>query len=138
MILVVEDAPQVAGIIVSKLEREGFKLLWKRDGDSAQDSLNTFHPELILLSTTLEKRDAWEVLEKFCHQHPPIPVVMILEQEEASEQNRAKAMGCHSCIIKPFKPTSLAKTVKAILENGRGLGLGVGDWPRDEPLTPNP
>lgn len=130
-ILLVDDAPQVAGIIVSKLGREGFEVIWKRDGESALEFLKDRRPDLVMLATYLEKRNAWEVLRTLRARQPELPVLMILEQEEAGETARAKALGCADCIVKPFKPTALARTVREALER---VKAGEAGGPPASPL----
>jgi len=115
-ILLIDDAPQVAGIIISKLGREGFEVIWKRDRDSAFQALQERTPQLIFLSTYLEKRNAWEIADELRRTHPNIPMVMLLEQEESEHETRARALGCADCIIKPFKPTALARTIRDVLD----------------------
>ncbi|MBI4051642.1 MAG: response regulator [Elusimicrobia bacterium] len=115
-ILLIDDAPQVAGIISAKLKRESLDVVWKRDADSALQYLSQTHINLIILSTALEQKNAWRLLKELRHLYSDIPILMLLEQEETQEQSRAKALGCADCIIKPFKPTSLARTVKSILQ----------------------
>ena len=114
-ILLIEDSPQIAVIIVSKLRREGFEVVWKRDGDAAFQFLESQRPGLILLSTFLDRKNAWDILQEIRVSRPDIPTILLLEHEEAEEADRAKAMGCVHCVIKPFKPSVLARVVKGIL-----------------------
>lgn len=114
-ILLAEDAPQIAGIIVSKLSREGYAVTWRRQAHATLQALEDSSPQLILLGTTLQDQAAWDLLPKIHAQHPAIPIVMLLEQEEASDIPRAKRLGATEIILKPFKPTALAKTIKDIL-----------------------
>lgn len=114
-ILLIEDAPQIAKILIAKLTMEGYEVIWKRDGDSALEHILETSVQLVLLSTDLGKKNAWDVLRKLTSNHPNIPVLMLLEQEEAEEEIRAKQEGSKGCIIKPFKPTVVAKTIKTIL-----------------------
>ena len=114
-ILLIEDSPQIAVIIVSKLRREGFEVVWKRDGDSAFQFLESQRPGLILLSTFLDRKNAWDILQELRASRPDVPTILLLEHEEAPEADRAMAMGCVHCVIKPFKPSVLARIVKGIL-----------------------
>ena len=114
-ILLIEDSPQIAVIIVSKLRREGFEVVWKRDGDAASRFLEIHSPSLILLSTFLDQKNAWDILRELRVSHPDVPTILLLEHEEAPEADRARAMGCVHCVIKPFKPSVLARVVKGIL-----------------------
>ena len=117
-ILLIEDAPQVAGILVSKLGREGYRLTWKRNRAEALAALDAADFDLVLLSTyLLPERNAWRILDEV-KAHPRrggVPVVMLLEAEEAAERERAMSSGAAGVIMKPFKPTQVAKAVKSLL-----------------------
>ena len=64
-ILIVEDAPQVAGILVSKLTREGHAVHWVRTKSAAHETLLDKSYDLILISTyLLPERNAWTLLEE--------------------------------------------------------------------------
>ena len=106
-ILLVEDAPQVAGILISKLEREGHSVKWVRNRIEALNTLTESAFDLIKLSTyLLPLRDAWILLGELKDQ--PTPVVFLLETEEIHLKERALSSGAGSVIQKPFKPTAPA------------------------------
>lgn len=108
-ILIVEDAPQVASILQSKLTREGHAVTWKRNREQAlKASVDSY--DLILLSTDVPERNAWQILSDL-KDSCPTRVVMLLETDEAPLEPQAKESGALGVIIKPFKPTIVAKQV---------------------------
>ncbi len=113
-ILLIEDAPQVAGILVAKLAREGHEVAWKRNRAEALAALEQPF-DLILLSTDLDARNAWEVLSEL-KAGTRTPIVMLLETEEASLDPEALRQGACGVILKPFKPTVVARKVREWLE----------------------
>ncbi len=117
-ILLIEDAPQVAGILISKLGREGYKLEWRRTRAEARAALDAGSYSLILLSTyLLPGRDAWQILEDV-KAHPRqggVPTIMLLDAEEADQRERALAAGASGVIMKPFKPTAVARVVRSVV-----------------------
>ena len=117
-ILLIEDAPQVAGILIAKLQREGHSLQWVRNDDAAMEALKGGRFDLILLSTyLLPKRNAWELLQALKTRHAPeTAVVMLLESEEMALRDRALAEGAVDVIQKPFKPTVVAKLIRELPE----------------------
>lgn len=115
-ILLVEDAPQVAGILASKLRREGHQVSWARSRGEALEVLGRASFDLVLLSTyLLPEKNAWELLGELRRREPPERVVMILEAEEASEASRARELGACGIVQKPFKPTAVARSVRELL-----------------------
>lgn len=118
-LLIVEDAPQVANILVSKLTREGYEAVWKRSRSEALAELSASW-DLILLSTDLPQRDFWEALRDI-KSRTETPVILLLESEEASLEPQALTRGACGVILKPFKPTVVAKRVRELLQASGGL-----------------
>ena len=115
-ILLVEDAPQVAGILISKLRREGHQVRWLRTGRGALDALEGAGFDLAVLSTyLLPEKNAWEVLAEIRTKHPGLPVAMMLETEEAPLAWKAAGAGACGVIQKPFKPSGVALQVRGWL-----------------------
>ena len=112
----------MANILVSKLTREGHEVLWKRDREQALAALSGSF-DLILLSTDLNpERNAWELLGEL-KARTAAPVVMLLEADEAPLEAQAAAKGACGAIIKPFKPTVVAKRVRDLLDFQTSGGL---------------
>lgn len=117
-ILLIEDAPQVANILVSKLTREGHAVTWRRDREQALAAVRGESFDLTLLSTDLlPLRNAWQLLPELLAASAS-PVVMLLQAEEASLKTQALSSGAKDVIFKPFKPTVVAKQIKDILASG--------------------
>ena len=117
-ILLLEDAPQVARIISDKLRREGFSVVWKRNLQEAKEHLRTQPADLILLAATSAGRepgDFSDAIKSLAPSNAP-RVILLLENEQSQEVERAKALGFWDCILKPFKPTQLAKKVRQALQ----------------------
>lgn len=113
-ILLIEDAPQVANILVSKLSREGHEVSWRRTREQALGALGASF-DLILLSTDLPpEHNSWKILPEL-KALSAAPVVMLLQAEEAALKTSALAQGASDVIIKPFKPTVVAKRLKELL-----------------------
>ena len=111
-ILIIEDAPQVSNILESKLTREGHEPKCVRTREQTLTSLDTGF-DLILLSTDLPD-DPWALLAELTARN--LRVVMLLETDEKDQEGKARQKGACGIIIKPFKPTVVAKQVKELLE----------------------
>lgn len=86
-VLVVEDEPNFASIIVFKLEREGHQ---------------------VRCDSTLPDGDAFELLSLLV---PRAAVTMMTEFRDVTTPGRARAAGAAATVEKPFKPTQLARLV---------------------------
>jgi DNA-binding response OmpR family regulator len=106
-VLVVEDEPNIAGIIVFKLEREGHEVCAVT---TAAQALSTdFEPELVLLDSSLDDADGVELVPRFA-----CPVVVMTEFRDELTPRRALALGARRTVGKPFKPTVLARVVSEV------------------------
>lgn len=106
-VLVVEDEPNIAGIIVFKLEREGHEV---RAVTTAGAALATdFIPDLVLLDSSLDDADGVELVPRFS-----CPVIVMTEFRDETTPARALQLGAARTIGKPFKPTVLARVVSEV------------------------
>ena len=61
LVLVVEDEPAIADLVVLHLERAGFATLVERDGDAALAAVARHTPAVVVLDIGLPGRDGIEV-----------------------------------------------------------------------------
>jgi DNA-binding response OmpR family regulator len=67
-----------------------------------------FHPELVLLDSSLDDGDALELLDQL---RTGCPVIVMTEFQDETTPAAALARGAVKTVGKPFKPTVLARTV---------------------------
>jgi CheY-like chemotaxis protein len=115
-VLVVEDEPNIGGIIVFKLEREGHHVHWAKDLASTA-AASGFNADLVLLDSTLPDGDAIDLIAGLAAR---APVVVLTEFRDLGTPARATAAGAVATIEKPFKPTQLARLVAQLW-----LGFGL-------------
>ncbi len=107
-VLLIEDEPNIASIIVFKLEREGHQVRWEAKAPDVPAAAAEFAPELVLLDSSLPDGDPFTLLGVFA---ATTPVVMLTEFRDATTPQRARAQGAAATVEKPFKPTQLARLV---------------------------
>jgi DNA-binding response OmpR family regulator len=110
-VLLVEDEPNIASIIIFKLEREGHQVRWEPMAPRVRDAAAELQPQLVLLDSTLPDGDAFSLLEEMAE---VAPVVMLTEFRDATTPERAQALGAAATVEKPFKPTQLARLVSQL------------------------
>lgn len=111
-VLLIEDEPNIASIIVFKLEREGHTVRWEASARPVSAAAADFTPELVLLDSTLPDGDAFELLPLLA---PAAPVVMLTEFRDSGTPARARRAGAVATVEKPFKPTQLARLVAQLV-----------------------
>ena len=106
-ILLVEDEPNIGGIIVFKLRREGHEVRWLEAGEGALSEASLMGADMVLLDTSLPDADPFELLAGLS----PRPVIMLIEFRDGATAARAQQAGASAVVEKPFKPTVLARLV---------------------------
>ena len=107
--LVVEDEPNISGIIVFKLEREGHEVRAETTAAGALRAAPEFEPDLVLLDSSLDDADGVELVPRF-----GCPVIVMTEFRDEATPGRALQLGAARTIGKPFKPTVLARVVSEV------------------------
>lgn len=125
LVLVVEDDPTVAEIVVRYLEREGFEVESCADGQVGLDRARTLRPDLVVLDLMLPSLDGLEVCRQI-HGALPVPVVMLTARGEESDRVLGLELGADDYLTKPFSPRELVARVKAVLRRAEGPTVAVG------------
>ncbi|MDP9037635.1 MAG: response regulator, partial [Myxococcota bacterium] len=102
VVLVVENNPTFARVIIEAARENGFKAILAMRGAAALSIARDRRPDAITLDLNLPEIDGWRVLEKLKHDLTTrhIPVQVITSEEEDS---RALRMGARSVLRKPLK-----------------------------------
>lgn len=101
-ILLVEDEPLLANLLRQRLEHEGFKVTWNRDGEQAMSTLRETKPDLVLLDIILPKISGFKLLETMkvdpTIERPPIIIISNLGQD--SDVAKGQALGAVQYFVK--------------------------------------
>ncbi len=114
-VLVVEDEPNIASIIVFKLGREGHQVHCEPGAVAVARAADAMKPDLVLLDSSLPDGDAFDLLALLV---PTAVVVMMTEFRDQATPARARAAGAAATVEKPFKPTQLARLVAQLAPAG--------------------
>ncbi|NJS13317.1 MAG: response regulator transcription factor [Sphingopyxis sp.] len=119
LILIAEDAPEIAMILSSYLERDGFRAVVAADGEIALMHHRMLKPDLILLDVQMPKQDGYSVLAEI-RRRGSTPVIMATARAEDLDKLSALAIGADDYIVKPFNPMEVVARVKAVLRRSSG------------------
>ncbi len=112
MIMVVEDEPNIGGLLRVYLERDGHRVLWVRSGEEALAELRQHPLQLVVLDIGLPGIDGFEVCRRIGGQ---IPVIMLTARDEEADRVAGLEIGADDYVSKPFSPRELTARVKAVL-----------------------
>lgn len=101
-ILVVEDDQHIAKIYETKFSKEGYNTILAVNGEDAIQKATAQKPDLIMLDLMVPKKDGFVVLEeiKKVPNLASVPVIVISNLGQASDKDRALALGANEYMIK--------------------------------------
>jgi two-component system, cell cycle sensor histidine kinase and response regulator CckA len=103
------------------LEQAGFRVLAVESGGAALDVLALNGPgiDLLLTDVAMPGMDGLELGRRVAELHPALPV-LYMSGHPADEITRGGLpLNGHDFIAKPFAPTTLVETVRALLDTTR-------------------
>lgn len=113
-ILLVEDAFDLAQVIIRELEAGGYHVSHAVDGLSALKLHASEQPGLVILDWMLPKLDGLEVLRRL-RQTAPTPVLMLTARGEETDRVIGLELGADDYLTKPFSMRELLARVRALL-----------------------
>ncbi len=101
-VLVIEDDEFLVNAYRTKLTKEGFDVHFAVDGQEAMKTLETLHPNVILLDLMLPNKDGFTVLEeiKKISSLSKIPVIVASNLSQKADVERCKKLGAHEFVVK--------------------------------------
>ena len=106
-VLVVDDEPQVVGVVREMLEHFGYEATVVSNADAAIVLMATFRPHVVLLDLQLGGMSGLEALRYLRQHHAVVPVIVITGNIEYEMARQARAVGAYDVIGKPFSLTAL-------------------------------
>lgn len=117
MVLVVEDEPEIARIIMAYLSSAGVRVDYAGDGRRALDLHQSLKPDLVLLDVQMPAPDGWTVLSEI-RRRGQTPVIMVSARDLPRDHLTALTLGANDYIVKPFNPADLVTRVLRMLGEG--------------------
>lgn len=114
-VLVVEDDPNVRGLLRILLESEGYSVVTASDGLAGLDEAASCSPALVLLDLVMPDLGGARVLERL-RDDPvlaQIPVLVVTGHEDALPDVEAR-LGARNVFLKPFVVADLLARVAAV------------------------
>jgi DNA-binding response OmpR family regulator len=118
-ILVVDDDPDIRGLVRELLDRRGFTVTEARDGQEALRAFFSERPDLVVLDVAMPVLDGWKTLERI-RELSDVPVVMLTAKADELEKTRGLRAGADDYVTKPFGRQELLARVEALLRRAGG------------------
>ena len=112
-ILLVEDEPKLADVLVRELRSAGYQVMHAADGLAALDLQTHHQPDLVILDWMLPEVDGLEVLRQI-RQRSSVPVLMLTARSEEVDRVIGLEVGADDYLTKPFSTRELIARVRAL------------------------
>lgn len=127
-IMLVDDEPDILGLLEKTLNIEGFHNIVKIDnGISAVTMCKEIQPDIILLDVMLPDIDGYEVCKQirgFSH----CPVLFLSAKNDELDKILGLAVGGDDYVTKPFSPKEVAYRVEAQLRRAEYKQVPIQDF----------
>ena len=113
-ILVVDDEPQIAGIVRDYLERAGYRVTVAGDGADAVAKVTAERPNLVILDLALPRLGGLDVT-RIIRKDSSVPIIMLTARVDEADRVVGLELGADDYVTKPFSPRELVARVRAVL-----------------------
>jgi len=120
-ILVADDASFMRQMIREIVEAEGHEVVAEAsDGVEAIDAFKSHHPDVVTMDIVMPRRSGIDAVKGILELDPTARVVMCSALGQETLVTEALQAGAVDFIVKPFKPESVIKTIRKVLEKETG------------------
>ncbi|MCP4653499.1 MAG: response regulator [Candidatus Omnitrophica bacterium] len=118
-IVLVEDEPDTAKVILKRLITEGYNVMITEDAPQAIRIIHDERPNLVILDLMLPGGGGLTVLQrmKLSTFTVAIPVIVLTGMKDEAYKNKIMAEGVEAYLEKPYEAKELLDTIKCLLEN---------------------
>jgi two-component system OmpR family response regulator len=119
-VLIVDDSPDLRGMLAFTLGDLGFKVRQARDGIEALDQLADHAPDCIVLDLMMPDMDGFKVLEAMRARKlaPNARVVILSSKDDERALVRGFELKADEFFMKPVDPDLVAHKISALIEAG--------------------
>ncbi len=122
LILLVEDEPDLAGVLRDYLERANMEVVSVHDGADVIPAVRARTPDLILLDLMLPNRSGLDLCREL-RSFSDVRIVMVTALVEEIDRLVGIELGADDYVCKPYSPREVVARVRAVL---RRSAIGAG------------
>jgi two-component system, OmpR family, KDP operon response regulator KdpE len=134
-ILIVDDESQITRVLRTGLTTRGYDVRVAADGESALDTFNDWHPDLVITDLSMPNMDGIELCGRL-RLMSQVPIIVLSVKGEEKTKVEALDAGADDYVTKPFGIEELLARVRATLRRSPAstedpIVLDVGDFHLD-------
>jgi len=111
-ILIIEDQKAAYRSIAAALHGKGYELVWTQTGHEALRKSLDEPFDAVLLDRNVSDIDIIKALDFFCRLHPFLPVLILSDAHESTQQT---GLGADAVLHKPVSEPELVRAVEELL-----------------------
>jgi len=115
-ILVIDDERSMREFLSIMLEREGYSVVTKDNGNDALDFIRNDDYDLIITDIKMPKMSGIDILRESITLYPNTPVIMITAFASTEVAVEAMKLGAYDYITKPFNVDEIKIIIKNAIE----------------------
>ena len=123
-VLVVEDDPRIAQLLLDYLRNEGLQASTVADGAQALADIRRTRPDLVILDVMLPGLDGVGVC-RAVRQFSDVPILMVTARVDEIDRLLGLQTGADDYVCKPFSPREVMARVQALLRRAQGRLLSA-------------
>ena len=119
-ILIIEDEPQMRGMIEQVLIRAGHEVLTASDGKAGLDLFRDQMPDLVITDILMPEVDGLEIIRSLRREFPDLKIIAMSGGGETGRLQylpEAREFGADIALSKPFDPAVLTAEVERLLRD---------------------
>ncbi|WP_445371337.1 response regulator transcription factor [Methylomonas sp. HW2-6] len=120
-LLLVEDDPDIAGLLAANLREEGYDVDLAADGDAALTAIAGKPYDLLLLDVMLPGVDGLEICRRVRAGPVYTPIIIVSSKSSDVQRVVGLEMGADDYIVKPFALAEVVARVRALLRRVEAL-----------------
>jgi DNA-binding response OmpR family regulator len=118
-VLLVEDEPEIVGLLTDFLAVEGFGVVAAPDAHSAIEALGGHNVACVLLDVMLPGSSGFDICRRI-RERSDVPLLFLSARGEDHDKLRGLALGADDYIVKSATPAEVVARVKAVLRRSDG------------------
>lgn len=125
-ILVVDDDPQIAGLVADTLAAAGMEPVTCHSGEQAWEEFGVHHVDAAVLDIMMPGVDGFELCARI-RAVSRIPVIFLSAKDEESDKVLGLMTGADDYVVKPFMPRELVARIRSCLRRASYADTAAGD-----------
>jgi two-component system, OmpR family, response regulator QseB len=122
-ILLVEDDPELGDGLTVGLRQEGLAVDWLKDGNSADQALQSESFDLVVLDLGLPRLSGMEVLTRARSRGQTMPVLILTARDATGEKVAGLDAGADDYLVKPINLDELSARIRALARRSAGRSV---------------